>query len=131
MALTDRQTTAQRLTRELQGLGATVTNVLPLADESNLRFWVSDYKKGQVLTALADAGYGEPVFLGMSPQVDVATYSMGLVNNFELVLPAERQPVAHDPQIITGELASSAPKSDYETEQVMRYLGWPPSQKRR
>jgi hypothetical protein len=42
----ERQKTAERLARELQTLGATVTNVLPLADGQNLRFWCSDYKKG-------------------------------------------------------------------------------------
>jgi hypothetical protein len=110
MALTDRQTTAQRLTRELQGLGGTVTSVLPLGDDQQLRFWVSDYKKGQVLTALADAGYGEPVFLGMTPQVDVATYSMGLVNNFELALPSERQPIVSDRQTIMGEIVDPEEK---------------------
>ena len=69
---------------------------MPLAEGQNLRFWVSDYEKRDVLQALADAGYGEPIFRGMSPQVDVKSYSMGLVNNFELALPAERQPVQDD-----------------------------------
>src|SRR5262249_54153085 len=91
----ERQRTAQRLTRELQALGATVTNVLPLADGQPLRFWVSDYKKREILTALADAGY-EPIFIGTGFQVCTATYSMGLVNNFELSIPADRQPIVDD-----------------------------------
>jgi len=101
--LTNRQETAQHLTRSLQSLGATVTNVLPLAEGQHLRFWVSDYAKREILTALADAGY-QPVFLGMSPQMCTASYSMGLVNNFELPLPAERQPIQDDR--IHGELAT-------------------------
>src|SRR5262249_16745128 len=93
--LTKRQETAQRLTRELQALGATVTSVLPLAAERQLRFWCSDYKKNELLQQLKDANY-EVVFLGMSPQVDIATYSMGLVNNFELPLAAETRPIVDD-----------------------------------
>jgi len=81
VSLTERQQAAARLTRELQALGATVTSVLPLADGHNLRFWVSDYKKREILAALADAGY-EPIFIGMGLQMDTAAYAMGLVNNF-------------------------------------------------
>jgi hypothetical protein len=127
--LNERQKTAERLARELGALGANVTNVLPLADDQKLRFWCSDYKKGKILTALADAGY-EPVFTGMSPQICRDTYSMGLVNNFELDLPRERTPVADDRQPIGGELATKE-KSSYEVQQIERYLGWPPSQKRK
>ncbi len=98
MVLSKRQEIAQNLTRELGRLGANVTNVLPLDDAARLRFWCSDYRKREVLTALSDAGY-EPVFLGMSPQICTESYSMGLVNNFELDLPRERQPVADDRKI--------------------------------
>jgi len=93
--LSDRQQTAERLTRELQALGATVTNSLPLAEDRPLRFWCSDYKKREILTALADAGY-EPVFAGTSFQPCTATYSMGLVNNFEIRLPRQVQPIVDD-----------------------------------
>jgi hypothetical protein len=99
MVLTARQQKAATLTRELQALGATVTNVLPLADGQNLRFWVSDYKKNELLQQLSDAGY-EPVFTGMTPQVDVQTYSMGLVNVFELPIAAERQEVPQQDRVI-------------------------------
>src|SRR5262249_5331978 len=95
MVLTKRQETAQRLTRELQAFGATVTSVLPLEAGKHLRFWVSDYKKNELLQQLKDASY-EVVFLGMSPQMDIATYSVGLVNNFELPLAAETQPIVDD-----------------------------------
>jgi len=100
VALTQRQQTAQRLTRELQAFGATVTNVLPLADGQHLRFWVSDYKKNELLQQLKDAGYDEPVFLGMSPQMCTATYSMGLVNNFELPIAADRQEIPQQDRVI-------------------------------
>src|SRR5262249_7575847 len=92
--LTERQKRAENITREIQRLGATVTNVLPLAEGRPLRFWVSDYRKKEVLQQLTDAGY-QPVFLGTGFQVCAKTYSMGLVNNFEIPLPAG-QPVVDD-----------------------------------
>src|SRR5262249_13458177 len=98
----ERQKKAAVVARELQALGATVTNVLPLADGQPLRFWVSDYKKREILTALADAGY-EAIFIGTGFQVCTATYSMGLVNNFEIPIAADRQPVPDD-RTIYGEV---------------------------
>jgi hypothetical protein len=123
MALSKRQETARDLARSLAQRGATVTNVLPLADDQNLRFWVSDYKKGEVLTALADAGY-EPIFTGMNPQFCTASYSMGLVNNFELALERERQPVANDR--ITGEIFNPEEnkKSEMQIAAMRKHLGW-------
>jgi hypothetical protein len=109
MVLTKRQEMAQRLTRELQALGATVTNVPPLEEGKHLRFWCSDYKKNELLQQLKDAGY-EVVFLGMAPQIDVKTYSMGLVNNFEVILPAETQSIARDDRI-HGEIAKREERS--------------------
>jgi hypothetical protein len=108
--LTPRQETAQRLTRELQALGATVTNVLPLEEGKNLRFWVDDYKKKELLQELKDAGH-EFVFLGMSPQVCVKTYSMALVNNFEVILPADRQLVQDDRGIIPRDVVDRREKN--------------------
>jgi hypothetical protein len=106
VALTTRQQTAARLTRELQAFGATVTNVLPLEEGKNLRFWVSDYCKNEVLQQLKDAGYNEPLFLGMSPQICTATYSMGLVNNFELPIATERQEIPSDGRISRDEIGN-------------------------
>jgi hypothetical protein len=100
--------------------GANVTNVLPLDDAARFRFWVFDYKKGKVLTALADAGY-EPIFTGMSPQICVDTYSMGLVNNFELALERERTPIQDDR--IAGELGPRE-KPSAELLALRKYLGW-------
>src|SRR5262249_40615130 len=93
--LTERQKRAENVTRELQRLGATVTNVLPLAEGRPLKFWVSDYNKREVLQALIEAGY-QAVFLGTGFQVCAKTYSMGLVNNFEVPIPADRQVIVND-----------------------------------
>jgi len=95
---------------------------LPLAAGESLRFWCSDYKKNELLQQLKDAGY-EVGFLGMSPQVDIKTYSMGLVNNFEVILAPETQPIADNR--IHGEIASRE-KSSYEVEQIKKYLGLGP-----
>src|SRR5262249_26930590 len=118
--LTPRQETAARLTRELQALGATVTNPLPLAVGDSLRFWVRDDKKNELLQQLSEAGY-EAVFVGMSPKVDIRTYSMGLVNNFEVILPAETQPVADNR--IHGEIAKREERSHEVAAIVNEYYG--------
>jgi hypothetical protein len=118
--LTPRQETAQRLARELQALGATVTNVLPLEEGKNLRFWVDDYKKKTLLQELKDAGH-EFIFLGMSPQVCVKSYSMGLVNSFEVVLPADRQPVQDDRGIIPRDVVDRREK-DHEVEKMLESI---------
>jgi hypothetical protein len=118
--LTPRQETAQRLARELQSFGATVTNVMPLEEGKNLRFWCSDYEKKELLQQLKDAGH-EVVFLGMQPQVDVKTYSMGLVNCFEILLPADRQPVQDDRGIIPRDIADRREK-DREVEKMFEAI---------
>jgi len=118
--LTPRQETAQRLTRELQSLGATVTSVLPLEEGKNLRFWVSDYKKKEVVQQLADAGYEPPIFLGMSPQMCTATYSMGLVNNFELPIPAARQPIVDDRAIPKDDVGKRV--RDFEVTKMLEAI---------
>jgi hypothetical protein len=117
MALTERQQLAQRLTRELQAFGATVTNVLPLADGQNLRFWIDDYRKKEVLQQLKDGGYDEPIFLGMSPQICTQSYSMGLVNNFELPIAAERQEVPQGDRVIPKDEIGKRSR-DYEIQKV-------------
>ena len=114
----ERQKTAERLARELGQLGATVTNVLPLAAGQNLRFWVSDYEKREVLTALADAGY-VPIFIGMSPQMCIKTYSMGLVNNFELALPADQPMLQQNRTIPKDEVGSRERQHSHETEAIV------------
>jgi hypothetical protein len=119
MVLSERQKTAQRLARELQSFGATVTNVMPLDDSQNLRFWCSDYEKKELLQQLKDAGH-EVVFLGMSPQVCVKTYSMGLVNNFEIVLPVDRQPVQDD-RIIPRDVVERREKQ-HEVEKMFEAI---------
>jgi hypothetical protein len=98
-----------------------VTNVMPLAEDQNLKFWCSDYKKGRILTALSDWGF-EVTFKGMSPQVCRDTYSMGLVNNFEIALEREQKPIIDDRTIHGGELAQHK-KPDREHTEMLKYLG--------
>jgi len=116
--LSKRQETAQRLTRELQAFGATVTNVLPLAEGQHLRFSVNDYRKNEVLQQLADAGY-EPNFLKMEMQPDIHSYSMGLVNVFELPIAADREPIPDDRH--SGEIVGKTKRS-HEVEEMLKYV---------
>ena len=118
--LSQRQQSAERLARELQQFGANVTSLLPLTDGRHLRFWVSDYKKREVLQQLKDAGY-EPLFLGMQLQPCVQSYDLELVNNFELALPVERTPI-HDDRTVRGEI-SKPKKTDLEMKGMRKYLG--------
>ena len=119
MILTERQKRAENVTRELQRLGATVTNVLPLAEGRPLRFWVSDYRKKEVLQQLTDAGY-QPTFLGMMFQVDPKEYAMGLVNSYELAIPADRQVIADD-RLPKGEIVDRAEEARIKREvELMR-----------
>jgi hypothetical protein len=101
-----------------------VTNVMPLAEDQNLKFWCSDYKKGRILTALSDWGF-EVTFKGMSPQICRDTYSMGLVNNFEIALEREQKPIIDDRTIHGGELAHPK-KPDREHIEMLKYLGIKP-----
>jgi hypothetical protein len=117
--LTKRQETAQRLTRELQALGATVTNPLPLEDGQALRFWVADYKKNEMLQHLRDAGY-EPIFTSTGFQMCIASYSMGLVCNFELPLPAERQEIPQQDRTIPRDEIGKGGKRTHEYDAFVR-----------
>jgi len=101
----ERQKTAERLARELRAFGGRVTNVLPLAEGRNLCFWVSDYRKNELLQQMRDAGY-EPIFIGTDFQPCEETYTLGLVNKFELALPAD-QPAVQD-RTIRGEIVDRA-----------------------
>jgi hypothetical protein len=76
----------------------------------------------EVLTALADAGY-EPIFTGTGLQVCTKTYSMGLVNNFELALPPDQKPVVDDRAISDSELRDRTEKSDAKVLATKKYLG--------
>src|SRR5262249_40025595 len=115
----ERQRVAERLARELGQLGATVTSLLPLANDKNLRFWVSDYRKNELLQQLKDGGY-EVLFLGMMPQVDVVTYSLGLVNSFEVKLPAHRQPIPQEDRVIPKDALAARERPSQETQAFLR-----------
>ena len=78
------------------------------------------YKRNEVLQQLKDAGY-EPVFLGLAPQVCARTYSMGMVNQFELAIPAERQVVVDDRQMPKGQVVDLAEEARIKREiELMR-----------
>jgi hypothetical protein len=115
--LTPRQELAARLTKELQSLGATVTNALPLPDGQNLRFWCDDYRKKEILQLLVDGGYQQPIFRGLAPQFCTGAQRLGLVNQFEVALPAERQQIAPGnivPKDETGKSRDAEIKKTYE-----------------
>src|SRR5262245_50559662 len=116
----ERQKTADRLTRELQAFGGTVTNLLPLANGQNLRFWVSDYDKKELLQRLKDAGY-EPIFIGTGFQMCIKTYSMGLVNTFEVALPAD-QPMPQQDRVIPKDEIGGKKERSREVEETLKYV---------
>jgi hypothetical protein len=118
--LTPRQETAARLTRELQSLGATVTNAMPLPDGQHLRFWCCDYAKNELLQQLKDAGY-EPTFIKMEMQMDIRSYSMGLVNVFELPIAGERQEILQADRVIPRDEIGRG-KTNPEVEAMIRHI---------
>jgi hypothetical protein len=125
--LTPRQETARSLAYEIDKAGGVVVNPMPLHPDGRLRFQVVDASRPGVLQVLSDLGF-VPAFCGMTFRICVdGTFRPASI--FEIDLPRERQPIPDDR--VHGELASSASKPSYETEQLMRYLGWPPSQKQK
>jgi hypothetical protein len=121
--LTENQKVVQALTDELHRLGAFVVS---WPGSERLRFQVLSPQCESTLQKLRDLGF-DPMFCNSGLRFE--RNAAEPCNTYEIYIEPERQPIQDDR--IRGELASSAPKSDYETEQVMRYLGWPPSQKRR
>jgi hypothetical protein len=118
--LSERQQKAADLAREIQRMGAWVTNVMPLDDSARLRFQVLDVDRPRIIQTLTDWEWS-PAFCGTLPRI----YSDGwkLASMFEIDLPRERMPI-HDDRKIQGEIARPK-KTDTEVEAVMRYLGWP------
>jgi hypothetical protein len=117
---TERQRVAERLARELSALGAVVTNVMPLDETHNLRFWCSEYRKREVLQQLHDAGY-EPMFKGLIPQVCRDTDSIGMVNSFELALESDRRQLVPDDRPKSER--SEPKKLVTEADRMMKHLG--------
>jgi hypothetical protein len=125
--LSERQKTAERLTRELHALGATVTSVPPLRDDARLRFWVTDAVRPKVLMELAEGNW-PVIFCGCASQFTIRDYDVKLVSIFEIDLPAERQPVVDDR--IRGEIARPE-KTSVELEGLRKYLEGPPKKQKR
>jgi hypothetical protein len=125
--LTERQQTAAALAREIQRMGAFVVNPMPLPDDQKLRLQVLDANRQQVLEQLSQWNWS-PTFYGTLPRI--CSDGWKLASLYEIDLPRERQPVLDDRQTIYGEIARPE-KTDVELEGIRKYLGWPPSQKRR
>src|SRR5262245_33193048 len=110
MALTERQQTAERLMRWLQGKGmnAFVTNPMPLdPGQPGLRFQVLNEDRDVVLSKLREQDWA-PIFLSINLRVCVdgvlrpcTTYQLDL---------AREQPVAQD-RIIRGDVVDPAKKA--------------------
>jgi hypothetical protein len=61
------------------------------------------------------------VFVCMSLQPDVVSYSMGLVNNFEVNLPADRQTIHDDRIEIVDPTRKAAEKASIEAMRTAIY----------
>jgi hypothetical protein len=121
--LSERQKIAERLTRELQALGATVTSVLPLRDDARLRFSVLDAARPKVLQELADGGW-QVVFAGTNPSFFHPDGTMRLASIFEINIPHERQSIIDDRKTIPRNEIGPRKKTDTEVKAVLKYLGW-------
>jgi len=120
MVLSERQQKAQGLTRWLQSINAHVTNSMPLNPNEQLRFWVTNEDREDVLTKLRQQDWS-PRFVS----VDMRFHRDVLIpaTLYELDLPAEPPPVQD--RTIRGELAQPK-KTDPERQAVLRYLGMEP-----
>jgi hypothetical protein len=108
MALSERQQTAERLMHWLQGMGAFVTNPMPLdPGQPGLRFQVLNEDRDLVLSQLREQDW-VPSFVSVNLRVcpdgvlrPCTTYQLDL---------AREQPVVQD-RTIRGELADPAKKA--------------------
>src|SRR5215467_11600519 len=93
MALSERQQTAERLMRWLQGMGAFVTNPMPLdPGQSSLRFDVLNDDRERILAELRKQDWAP-----ITGVVNMRFYRDTLVpcTSFEIALPSD-QPVVQD-----------------------------------
>jgi hypothetical protein len=121
--LSERQQQAAAITRELQKFdGVWVISPLPLDSNSQLRVQILEAScdRNKIFQAIADWGFGTPVFVSMTPRIIGS--GMAMASIYEIPIEKERQPIVDNR--ITGELADSQrKKSNIEVEAVMRYLG--------
>src|SRR5262245_22706226 len=118
MTLTPRQATAERLMRWLQGLGAFVTNPMPLdPGQRSLRFDVLNNDRERILTELRKQDWAPTTGV-----VHMRFHRDTLVpcTSFEIALPLD-PPVVQD-RTIRGEIATKE-KPSAELEGMKKYLG--------
>jgi hypothetical protein len=115
--LTETQRTAQRLAHEIGKLGGFVVS-LPLANP--IRFQVLE-PSDAIINTLREWGW-QPTRCGAG--LRFCPDGARPCTTYQVDLGPERQDVPTDNRRIPDAvLASSEPKSSYEVEQVMRYLG--------
>jgi hypothetical protein len=110
------------LARELAKFdGVWVISPMPLNDNNQLRIQILEAScdKNRVFQAVADWGFGTPVFVSMTPRVIGS--GMAMASIYEIQIEKERQPIADN--TIRGERADPHKKSDVELEAMRRYLG--------
>jgi hypothetical protein len=89
--LSQRQKTAAAIAAELHRLGVPVTNPMPLADGSRLRFQLLDSNRDAIISKLAGWGW-LPIPCGAGLRFDI-DYVAKPVTTYELDLPADRPPI--------------------------------------
>ena len=121
--LNERQEKAAALARELGKMdGVWVTSPLPLDDHAKLRLQIRDISRNEVIQMLKDWGW-DPVFLSVLPRI--CTTGLIAAGLWEIDIPKPRQDVVDDRPRVQGEIATRE-KSNYEVEQIKKYLGMGP-----
>src|SRR5262245_27870254 len=118
MALSERQQTAERLMRWLQGMGAFVANPMPLDPGQSLRFDVLNEDREHVLTELRKQDWAPTTGV-----VHMRFHGNALVpcTTFEIALPSD-QPAVQD-RTIRGEIASKKERHHEAEAFLKEYYG--------
>jgi hypothetical protein len=104
--LTERQQQARALSDELSNLGAFVISPLPLDNNAKLRIQVlENCNKNRIFQAIADWGFGVPVFVTMLPRV--THVGMAIAAVYEIPIPKAQQPIVDERRIPDFERASN------------------------
>jgi hypothetical protein len=111
--LTERQTTAERLTRWLARMDAHVLNPMPLEPQSQLRFQVVNESCDNVLAQLAKEGWS-PLLVSTGLRFCVDGVARN-ANTYEIHLEPDRQFVVDSR--ITGEIAEK--KKWHEVDDII------------
>jgi hypothetical protein len=113
----NRKQVAEALKDEIQRLGGFV--ISPPGDIERIRFQFLIPGSSIQLQRLRDLGFN-PIFRNADPRFGNDTIMP--CNTFEIRLEPERLPVMDDRTIKDTELATKE-KTDYERQQVLKYLG--------